>query len=249
MPASKNLRVVVFCLGFETVKVLDPIAFYKADRVYMLCMTKTEGYKAFQKEIARQMKKKPIEFLEVETTVYQFADCLKELYQILQVEREAGNHVYVNVFGTPAYSAASMVACMMHDATPFFSGTKEYTIGAENYFVKGKPMGISKAVYDPLELPTFHLESPDEKVVKALRVWKKRKDQGWITTDTKIIEDLEADGLMKDVRDDRRRVTQKAKMLYRRRFLEKWLKKQWVEPAGRGKYELTEYGKVVVEVF
>jgi hypothetical protein len=54
---------------------------------------------------------------------------------------------------------------------------------------------------------------------------------------------------MKDVRDDRKRVTQKAKMLYRRRFLEKWLKEQWIEPSGRGKYELTEYGRVVVEVF
>jgi hypothetical protein len=249
MPASKNLRVIVFCLGFETVKVLDPIDYYKADRAYMLCMTKTEGYKAFQKEIRRQMKKKPVEFIEVETTVYQFADCLKELYHILQIEKNAGNHVYVNVFGTPAYSAASMVACMMYDAVPFFAGTKEYTVGAEKFFINGRPMGASKEVHDPLELPTFHLEPPDKKVVKALQIWKKRKEKGWIMTDTKIIEDLETEGLMKNVRDDRNRITQKAKMQYRRRFLEKWLSEKWVEPVGRGKYELTDYGKVVVEVF
>lgn len=41
----------------------------------------------------------------------------------------------------------------------------------------------------------------------------------------------------------------KAKMQYRRRFLDKWLKKQWVRQTERGKYRLTEYGEVVVEVF
>ena len=147
MPAQKNLRVVVFCLGFETVKVLKPLEFYKADRAYMLCMTKAEGYKAFKKEIERQLKSKPIEFFAIETTVYMFSDCLKELYKILHMEKEAGNHVYVNIFGTPAYSAAAMVACMMEDAVPFFAGTKEYTIpDPKKYYVNGKPMGISKEV-------------------------------------------------------------------------------------------------------
>ena len=249
MPGSQNLRVVVFCLGFETVKVLKPLEFYKADRAYMLCMTKAPGYKAFKKEIERQLKDKPIEFLAIETTVYKFSDCLKELYRILHMEKEAGNHVYVNIFGTPAYSAAAMVACMMEDAVPFFAGTKEYTIGPEKFFVKGKPMGYSMEVYDPLELPIFHLEPPNKEVIKALRLWKKRKDKGWIMTDTAIIEDLEKEGLMEKVHDNRGRVTQNAKMQHRRKFLEKWLSEKWVEPKERGKYELTEYGMVVVEVF
>ncbi len=47
----------------------------------------------------------------------------------------------------------------------------------------------------------------------------------------------------------RHKVNKNAKMQYRRSFLEKWLKKQWVEQYERGKYKLTEYGRVVVEVF
>jgi hypothetical protein len=251
MPGLQNLRVVVFCLGFETVKVLQPLEYYKADRVYMLCMTKAEGYKTFKKEIERQLKGKPIEFIAIETTVYKFSDCLKELYKILHMEKEAGNHVYVNIFGTPAYSAAAMVACMMFDSVPFFAGTKEYTIAdPKKYYVKGKPMGISREVWDPMELPTFHLEPPKEDVIKALRAWKERKDKGWVMTDTAIIEDLEKLGLMKKVREKGgRKISQNAKMLYRRRFLEKWLKNRWVKPIERGKYELTDYGMVVVEVF
>jgi hypothetical protein len=250
MSGSQNLRIVVFCLGFETVKVLKPLEYYKADRAYMLCMTKAPGYKAFKKEIERQMKGKAIEFLAIETTVYKFSDCLKELYKILHMEKEAGNHVYVNIFGTPAYSAAAMVACMMEDAVPFFAGTKEYTIpDPKEYYVKGRPMGISREDYDPMELPIFHLDPPRVDVIKGLRLWKKRVEKGWVLTDTAIIEDLEKNGLMKKVHDNRGRVTQNAKMQYRRRFLEKWLSEKWVEPIERGKYELTDYGKVVVEVF
>ncbi len=109
----------------------------------------------------------------------------------------------------------------MEDAVQFFAGTKEFTIGPENFFVVGRPCGISKEVWDPMDLPTFHLEPPKEDMIRALRVWK---EKGLLTTDTKVIEDLEDNGVMKDVHDDRGRVTQKTKMLYRRRFLERWLK-------------------------
>ncbi len=47
----------------------------------------------------------------------------------------------------------------------------------------------------------------------------------------------------------RKKVSKNAKMQYRRRFLDKWLKKQWVEQYERGKYRLTDYGKVIVDVF
>ncbi len=251
MQHSKNLRVVIFCLGFETVKVLQPIDYYKADKAYMLCMTKGKGYKAFRNEVVKQIKKKGIEFQELEMVVYQFGDCLKELYKIIDQEKLAGNHVYVNIFGTPAYSAAAMVACMMKDAIPFFAGTKKYTIeDPKEFFVSGKPVGISSEVWEPLEIPTFHLEPPKEDVIKALKILKERKDKKWFMTDSAIIEDLHKNGLMKDVFEKgRTKVTQKAKMQYRRRFLEKWLKKQWVEQYERGKYKLTDYGEVVVEVF
>ncbi len=251
MQHSKNLRVVIFCLGFETVKVLQPLDYYKADKAYMLCMTKGKGYKIFRDEVVKQIKKKEVEFVEKEMIVYKFADCLKELYRILQEEKGAGNHIYVNIFGTPAYSAAAMVACMMKGAIPFFAGTKKYTIeDPKQYFVKGKPVGISSEVWDPMELPIFHLEPPKEDVIEALRVWKNRKDKKHIMTDSAIIEDLEKNGLMQNVYEKgRKKVSQNAKMQYRRRFLEKWLKKQWVEQYERGKYRLTDYGDVVVEVF
>ena len=122
-------------------------------------------------------------------------------------------------------------------------------IQGPEYYIDGKPVGRSIEVDDPMELPTFRLESPGEDIVSGLRVWKEIKEKGWLTTDTRGIEALDGQGLMKDAHDERGRVTQKAKMLYRRRFLDKWMENGWVEAVGRGKYALTDYGEVAVEVF
>lgn len=247
MPKT-NLRVVVFCLSLDIQKPLKAFEYYKPDRVYMLCMTKGKTFADFKVELEKHMPDS-LEYKDVETTVYKFTPCLNELLKILKEERLSGNHVYVDITGPPAYSAAAMVASMMEEAIPFFSGTKEYTV-SEKAFYEGKtPIGMSKEVYDPLELPTFSLKRPDDKLVRALTVWKEIHDKGGLMTDTRIIKALKDAGLMEDIFDDRERVTQKAKMKYRRQFLDKWMEKGWIELVGRGKYEITEYGEVAVEIF
>ncbi len=70
--------------------------------------------------------------------------------------------------------------------------------------MKGKSIGVSREVWDPMELSIFHLEPPKEEVIRALRVWK---EKGLLTTDTKVIEDCERERLMKDVHGDRGGVT------------------------------------------
>ncbi|UCE38959.1 MAG: hypothetical protein JSW00_06970 [Thermoplasmata archaeon] len=255
MPGSKNLRVVVFCLGFETVKVLKPLEYYKADRAYMLCMTKAEGYNAFRKEIERQLKGKLMEYIAIETTVYKFADCLKELYKILHTEKEGGNHVYVNIFGTPAYSAAAMVACMMEDAVPFFAGTKEYTIpDPKEYYVGGRPMGISREVYPPMELPIFSVNPPPKNLVRALLVFREKKEKKHSTTYKAMIDALEPLDLMERKEDMKgkkkpKNKVQSDKMFYRRHYIDKWIKRGWVEEDKDGGLGLTDAGVMVTEVF
>ena len=55
---------------------------------------------------------------------------------------------------------------------------------------------------------------------------------------------------MKDILDEgSRKISYKAKMGYRRKFLDRWIANKWVQRTDRGKYEITEFGKVAVEVF
>jgi hypothetical protein len=247
MPKT-NLRVVVFCLTLEIKKPLKAFEYYKPDKVYMLGMTKGDVYADFRAEIEKQMPKS-FKYQYQETTVYDFTPCLNELLKIIRGERKEGNHVYVDITGPPAYSAAAMVAAMMETATPFFSGTKEY-VASNMYFYDGKtPIGMSKEVWDPLELPTFHIERPDDKLVKGLRVWNDIKKQAGLTTDTRIIKALAGEKLMDKIFNPSGSVSQNAKMLYRRQFLDKWLKNGWVVQTSRGKYELTEAGAVALRVF
>ena len=247
MPKT-DLRVVVFCLSLEIQKPLKAFEYYRPDRVYMLGMTKNDVYRDFKKEMERRMPDY-FEYKYIETVAYDFKACLRDLLVILKEEKQSGNHVYVDIIGPPAYSAAAMVASMMEEGKPFFSGTKKYTVSEKAYYDGGTPIGMSKEAYNPWELPTFSIKRPDERQVKGLAVWKEILDKGGLMTDTRIIKALEGAGLMKDIFDDRDRVTQKAKMQYRRQFLDKWIEKKWVKSEGRGKYDITEYGEVAVGVF
>lgn len=236
------------CLTYEVQKPLKAIEHYRPDKIYMLAMTKSKAYQEFKKEIEFHIPQ-TIDYTVVETTVYKFQDSLKEVLSILRKERLEGNVTFVDITGPPAFSAAAMVGCMMENAQPFFCGTIDYLIPPEAYFKDGKPIGISTAVHEPFELPTFNIERPEDELVKGLRVWNDIKKQAGLTTDTRVIKAMAGEGLLLDVFDDRNHVTQNAKMKYRRRFLDKWLGRGWLAPLTRGKYELTEAGAVALKVF
>ena len=51
MPVKSNLRVVISCVSFETIKIIEPIRHYKADRVYLLHKGGKEPYDAFINEV------------------------------------------------------------------------------------------------------------------------------------------------------------------------------------------------------
>lgn len=248
---KKNLRIVVSCVAFETVKIVEPIKYYRADRAYLVHMADRPVYKSFLKEVKKQIKALGIECEEVHTTIFEFSATLKELLRIIKEEKDAGNHVYVNVEAGPqVFGAAAIVACMMEGGIPFFVGTKKFWVDESAYFDGKTPVGLSVEVHDPKEVPTFKLDRPREEVVRALWIWNDRRLKGWSLTDNAVIEALERVGLMKGIYDEGgRRVSYNAKMNYRRKFLEKWIDLGWVEKLDRGRYDLTEFGEVAVEIF
>ncbi len=69
---------------------------------------------------------------------------------------------------------------------------------------------------------------PAEEVVKGLRVWKNRKEKGRIMTDAAVVEDLQKEKLM-GKHNHVEKVTQSAKMYYRRHFKDKWEYLGWME--------------------
>jgi predicted transcriptional regulator len=247
----RNLRVVISCVTFETVKITDPIKFYKADKVYLLHMADRKIYKQFLDAVESTLKDIEIEYEKVYTTIYEFTPTLKELLKIIRTEKALGNHVYVNVEAGPQiYGAAAIVACMMEGGHPFFVGTKTFTIKEDKYFDGDTPIGLSREVYDPMEVPTFRLKRPKEHVVQAFRIWNEMRKNGKIMTDNLIINALEQNNLIGDIYDEGgRKISYKAKMGYRRKYLEKWISEGWIKKTDRGRYDITEFGEVAVEAF
>jgi hypothetical protein len=246
MPPTK--RVLVFCLSMDVQKPLKAFEYYRPDKAFMLCMTGNDMYKDYKVEIESQIPP-GVSYQSIEVKVYDFKVALAELLRILREERKSGNRVYVDLTGPAGFSSAAMVASMMEDGTPFFSGTKDYTLDYKEYYEGKRPVGISKSVYDPYELPIFSLERPDDDLVHGLAVWSELHEKGGLMTDSRVIKSMETAGLMSDIFDERMRVTLKAKMRYRRHYLDKWLQKGWVRAIGRGKYEITGAGSVAVRVF
>jgi hypothetical protein len=251
-----NLRIVISCVSFETVKVLDPIFYYKADKAYLIYSSDTEPYVDFYNEVSSKLNKKRIPFEPVKIYYSDFDVVLKNVRRIIKKENEAGNHVYVNLGAGPQiYSSAAMIASMMEGAIPFYAPTKDFTVDKQDikdvFYIDDKPVGNTKTVDDPKEIPLFKIQPPDPDLVKALSIWKEVTEKIKIRPTKDVILELYKNGMLDKIWEDDRELkqSQSALMRYRRKYLERFEGKKWIEKKDRGEYIITEEGKRILDVF
>jgi len=243
------------CVTFETVKVVDPAKYYKADKVYLFHKALEKPYSDFLEKVENELEDCDIQYRSVKAEINHFPKIIKELMKAIEKERRDGNHVYVNVSaGTHVFCAAGLIACMMKGGNPFYAPTKNYSVKYDEiedvYFEDGEPVGLAEEVEDPEEILCFNLSNPDENLVRGLKIWKREKEKRGLMTYSTIIEKFNQEGLMEDIyEEDRRKVSQSSIMEYRRNYLDKWIENGWLKKLDRGKYELTEDGKRILEVF
>lgn len=247
MPSS-NLRVVVACVTFETVMVVEPVKFYKADRVYLLHQAKDPPYSDFLKEVQSQLGPVGCDCVLKELNVNSFKIVMKEVLCIIRKEQEEGNHVYVNVGAGPnVFAAAALIACMMEGAKAFNVGTEVWTAKPKIFYIDDKPVGMSRKVRNPYELPEFEIKAPKPELVRGLRAWHNLSMQKGLMNANNMIQKLEREGLLPE--GGQQKTGKQAKVMkYRRTFLEPWLKEGWLEKDGRC-LKLTEKGKGILDIF
>ncbi len=250
-----NLRVVIDCVTFETVKITEPAKHFRADKVYLFHKAFDKPYSDFLDKVEDELEKNGIQCNSRKAEINDFPKIMSELIKLIEEEKSRGNHVYVNVSaGTHVFCSAALIACMMKGENPFYVPTDKYTVDDEDiedvYFKDGEPVGLAEEVRDPEEILSFKIPTPDERIVKGLEIWRDEKDKGKLMTTSNIIKKLAKEGLMDNIYEENRdKVSQKATMKYRRNFLEKWLEKGWLEKRDRGNYELTEDGERTLDVF
>jgi len=230
------------------VMVVEPVKFYKADRVYLLHQARKAPYSDFLKEVQSQLGPLGCECVLKELNVNSFKIVMKEVLGILRKEKEAANHVYVNVGAGPnVFAAAALISCMMEGAQAFNVGTEEWTVKPDTFYIDGKPVGMSKKVRNPYELPEFEIKAPKPELVRGLAAWNKLSSQKGLMSTANLIEKLEREKLMSE--DGEQKTGKQAKVMkYRRNFLEPWLRNGWLEKDGRC-LKLTEKGRGILDIF
>ncbi|MGA1872142.1 MAG: DUF6293 family protein [Thermoplasmatota archaeon] len=250
----KNLRVVISCVSFETVKIIQPILDYRADKVHLIHSGKKPPYIDFFNHVTGELDKNKIPWEEHNVFYSKFTDVMRAVRTMIRKERAEGNHVYVNIGAGPQiYSSAAMVATMMEGGIPFNAPTDEWTVKdvRKVFYEKGRPVGNARSVKAPVEIPVFEVRPPEEPLVRGLAIWKEVTDRYRIRPTKEILTALEENDLLFDIWEDdrRKKYSQSALMRYRRNFLEKWENKGWIINEGRGKYSITDQGGMILEIF
>jgi hypothetical protein len=264
MPVRGRAKVMVACVTFETVMIVDPFLKECPDRVHLIHYVKDPNdpslkvYQEFYDEVCRLMisSAPDTEIVEHKAKVYDYQEMLRTVFNILLSESRAGSDILINVSsGTPEYSAASTVAAMMVPGTvPFTVGTKAYTTSEKDirklYYREGRPLGLTAETYDLKPMSTYKIDIPDEDLVRCLRgilmISKKS-----IPPRLLCINHLKDLGLWSFAPDDRKGKTdekQKEKMYFGRHYLTPWMDRGWVEKNGKT-YRITQLGEKVANTF
>jgi len=272
MSSGKRKRIVISCVTFETRKITDPILFYQATDVHLIRYVKNNEknniYQEFYDrvcEIIHDESPLGVEIIEHIEKVYDFTTMLRAVLKIIQKERNKSQicDIFVNISaGTAEYAAAAAVASMMIPGTiPFSVGAKEYTIGEENglrrvFYENGKPVGLTKSARDPYIMPCYHIDIPEEHLVRGLRILHQRNEMKQPVDSTKMVLALKDSNmwLRYEIVIDREKTESEQKrsdaVYYQRDFINKWLERGWVEKDElRKRYVLTDRGMTILDTF
>lgn len=251
MTYKSDLRVVISCVTFDTVKIVEPVKYFRADRVYLVHKADKEPYIDFLNEVISQLDQLDIENISVLSDVNKFDVLMPDIIGILKKETGDGNRVFVNIeAGSAIFSSAALIASMMYGAVPFNVGTEKHMVEdyRSYYDENGKPVGLAKSVREPYLLPGFDLERPPEKLVRGLKIWNDVRSRFGNRKLKETISAMEEEGLLTDCME-RNKVTHSGQMQFRRKYLLKWIERGWVNKNEDNNYDLSTNGKMILKIF
>ena len=161
---NDNLRIHIAAVGYDFVRVTDPLIKSKADRVYFILHESDRGQSKFLEHIKNELKKKlpSIKTREYYLDIWDLYSCIQKYKKI--ISKENGNHIFVNVStGTKITAIAGMLACMSWGASPYYVK-----------FVHPSESAIKKirreTVFEKDDLPVFEINKPNPAYLEILNL-------------------------------------------------------------------------------
>lgn len=192
---SRRDRVMVACVVTDTVRVSDPVKVYGIDRIHLIHYVSEDSevasvFKDFYNETVRIIKESSpnCEIVEHDDRkVFVLSEMLTSVESIVEEEthRSEISDIYINISaGTPEYISASTMVSMMHQrAIPIAVGGFDYLDSTiddlkRKYYHDGRPVGKFFRTKEPIEVQKFRIPLPPEHLVRALRLYKSRCENG-----------------------------------------------------------------------
>jgi hypothetical protein len=261
----KRKKVVVSCVSFDTVKIVDPIRWLEnVKKVYLLHHVRkdvsgAEIYQDFYNEVTRQLKDDLgiNDIIEVNVKIYRVNDVLRTLLTILPPEIDEENDVFINLSGGPSeYAAGATIASMMIEGIKSFTvGTGEYWVPEnkikEVFFDEDRPVGLTKSVREPKPLQPFKIAPPPEYLIKSLKIYQELIQNKKLTSKTELITKFKIGGCWErgqrkvNVRD----IKQTERVHLSRHYFREWLNRGWVTRSKNGRFSITSSGDTIIEIF
>ena len=240
---SANLRVHVVPVGFEVLRVTEPLIRMRADKAYFVRYRADDPAMRFYARVKNELESR-YQHIAIEETfvdIWNLYSCLEAYREIIR--QEQGNHVYFNVStGTKITAMAGLLSCMLWDATPYY---------AKVAYPQARAQDIpTEQVDEPDILPIYEINKPKEELLLILGILKQN---GGRMKKVNLIRKLEEEGIIK-VRDESKTDLSRAAKHSQLRAMIEPLESSWryikVEASGRrSEVSLTEQGNTALNVF
>lgn len=241
---SVKLRVHISPVGFEFLRITEPLMDMKADKVYLVRINPDDAAKNYVNKIKAELgeKYKHIQVEEVYTDLWNLYDSIGKFREI--IFNEKGNQVFINVStGTKITAIAGMMVCMMWGAIPYYAKVSyKHLKRIEEY--------ETEMVEDADFLPVYEMIKPERNIMLILKLIEKNGDK---MRKSRIIEELKKADIIK-IKDEKKTFLTKSAEHSQLRAILDPMEHQWnfIQIVSRGRMSevsLTDKGKAALKIF
>jgi len=235
------LRVHICPVGFEVLRVTEPLLRMRADKAYLVSYKFGDAAASYLTRIKSTLLDgyKHIQLVEEYLDLWDLFACITKFKEI--VRKEEGNLVYVNVStGTKVTAIAGTIVSMLTGSAPYYARV--------NYGPLPVAVPPTEKVDDPFEVPVYKILAPSTSAMRILEIIE--KESGSIRKKD-LIAKLRKVGLIRSTGNAE--LTPSAEHGRLKPHLDP-LEKEWkfvtVESRGRSSIvKLTDQGRTALKVF
>ena len=237
---TKNLRIHIVPVGYDTTRITEPLLSKKADKVYFL-RHENDTKSSYFDFISSKLEGTGIDIQEKFVNIWDLFQCIGKFKEIVNSEKD--NHFYINVSsGSKITAIAGMLTSMlMPNVEPYYVHIEYPSPGIK----KIKEDTIKESV----ELPVFEINQPPNDFLITLRLLSQHD----FMKKSQLIEELENANIIKQKDLDKPFFSEHAKHSQLRALLDP-MERTWdfIKIDGKGKrskVRITSQGNFALKIF